>query len=230
MVTRMNSLLLVHGAFHGAWCWDRLRPELDRCGIVNDAVDLPFTTSEDDVAAVRQAIDRLAADGSDVTVLGHSLGGTVISAAAVTDGRPYGATKSLIFLTAIMVASDQTVDFSSGPGMAAISMDGEIASFDPTAARSGFYHRCSEEDSDWATARLRPMPTALLLSPALDQPAWRVLPSTYVVCTDDQVLSLDAQHQMAANANQTVTIDSDHSPFLSYPAELADLIRSGMGA
>ena len=48
----MTTLLLVHGAFHGAWCWDRLRPELSDRGIAAQAVDLPFTSLADDEAAV----------------------------------------------------------------------------------------------------------------------------------------------------------------------------------
>jgi pimeloyl-ACP methyl ester carboxylesterase len=217
-----HRLLLVHGAFHGAWCWDRLRPELERVGITHDVVDLPFTSTEDDTAAVKEAIDR----GSDgVTVLGHSFGGAVISAAAAETGKPYGATTSLIFLTAFMIAPEQTIDFSGAPGMAGIQLGEVMASIGPAAARSAFYHRCSAEDAEWATAHLRAMPTSVLMAPASPSPAWQVLPSTYVVCSDDQILSVSAQEQMAANADKTVWIDSDHSPFLSCPATLAELVK-----
>lgn len=216
-----HRLLLVHGAFHGAWCWDPLRLELERLGIAHDAVDLPFTSTEDDVATVRKAIDR---SGEGVTVLGHSFGGAVISAAAAEGGKPYGATTSLIFLTAFMIAAEQTVDFSGAPGISGIQLDEVTASFDPSAARSAFYHRCSAEDAGWATRHLRPMPTSVLLAPPPPSPAWPLLPSTYIVCTDDQILSVSAQEQMAANADRAVRIDSDHSPFLSYPAALAELL------
>ena len=50
------------------------------------------------------------------------------------------------------------------------------------------------------------------------------MPSTYIVCTDDQILSVSAQEQMAANANRTIRIDSDHSPFLSCPRTLAEVL------
>jgi pimeloyl-ACP methyl ester carboxylesterase len=221
----MAKLLLVHGAFHGTWCWDRLRPELADRGIEPDAIDLPFTTPDEDVTAVRDAIDRLSADGDPVTVLGHSLGGAVISTATAGEGgSPYPGVSGLIYLTAIMIAPDQAVDFSGGPGMAAIDMSGEVASFDLSQARSAFYHHCTEEDSAWATARLRTMPTANLLVGAPAEPAWRLLPSWYVICTDDRVLSIEAQRAMAANARSSLSMDSDHSPFLSHPAELAALL------
>jgi pimeloyl-ACP methyl ester carboxylesterase len=221
----MTRLLLVHGAFHGAWCWDKLRPELNRRGIENDVIDLPFTTPEGDASAVRDVVDRLSQKGDPVTLLGHSLGGAVISAAGAEDGAPYPGVNGLIYLTAIMVAADQSVDFSGGPGMTAINATDEVASFDLAQARSAFYHHCTEADAAWATARLRPMPRAVLLSRPPSQPAWRCLPSHYVLCTDDRMVSVNAQQTMAANAGSTVSIDSDHSPFLSHPTELATLLE-----
>ena len=216
-----RRLLLVHGAFHGAWCWDRLGSELERLGVPHETVDLPFTSTHDDVAAVRSAIDR---SGEGVTVLGHSFGGAVISAAAAEGGAPYGSATSLVFLCAFMSAPGQQVDFSGASGMADIELGEVTASIDPRAARSDFYHRCSREEADWATARLRTMPMSVLTAPPPVSPAWQFLPSTYIVCTDDRILSRTAQEQMAGNAGRTVRIDSDHSPFLSCPLTLGEVL------
>lgn len=216
-------LLLVHGAFHGAWCWDRLRPELDRVGIAHDAVELPFTSAADDVEVVRRAI---ASRDEEVSVLGHSFGGAVISAAAAQGGVPYGRVTSLIYLTAFMTAHEQAIDFSGAPGMAALQLGDSTASVDPVAAESAFYNRCTAEDARWATAHLRPMPTSTLLAPPAPSPARQVLPTTYVVCDDDRILTTTAQEQMASNADRILRIDSDHSPFLSRPRELAALLHS----
>jgi pimeloyl-ACP methyl ester carboxylesterase len=214
-------LLLVHGAFHGAWCWNRLKPELERLGISYETVDLPFTSTENDVAAVRDVIDG---SPEHVTVLGHSFGGAVISAAATEGGAPYGMTTSLVFLTAFMTAPGQVVDFSGAPGIAEIQLGEVTASVDPSAARSVFYNRCSTQDADWATAQLRTMPTSVLIAPPPPSPAWQVLPTTYIVCTDDRILSQSAQEQMAENADSTIRIDSDHSPFMSCPEKLGDVL------
>jgi pimeloyl-ACP methyl ester carboxylesterase len=214
-------LLLVHGAFHGAWCWNRLGPELERLGIAQETVELPFTSTEDDMAAVRSAIDS---SDEGVTVLGHSFGGAVISAAAETGGRPYGSTTSLIFLTAFMTAPGQSVDFSGASGMADIQIGEETASVGADVARSVFYNRCSSEDADWATAQLRTMPTSVLIAPPPPSPAWQVLPSSYIICTDDRIMTSSAQEQMAENADNAFRIDSDHSPFLSCPRELAEIL------
>jgi pimeloyl-ACP methyl ester carboxylesterase len=217
-----SRLLLVHGAFHGAWCWNRLMPELERLGVSCETVDLPFTSTEDDVAAVRSVIDS---SNEKVTVLGHSFGGAVISAAAAEGGAPYGTTTSLIFLTAFMTAPEQVVDFSGAPGIAEIQLGELTASVDPSAARSVFYNKCSKEDSDWAAAQLRTMPTSVLIAPPPPSPAWQVLPSTYIVCTDDRILSQSAQEQMAENADSTIRIESDHSPFMSCARELGEVLN-----
>ena len=68
------------------------------------------------------------------------------------------------------------------------------------------------------------MPTSVLTAPALPPLAWQVLPSAYIVCSDDRILSVAAQEQMASNADRTVRIDSDHSPFLSCPGALAEVL------
>lgn len=215
--TTESRLLLVHGAFHGAWCWDRLLPELSARGLEAEAVDLPFTTADDDRAAVAGAIERLSRDGRPVVVVGHSLGGVVISAAA-------GRASHLVYLAAIMHAGDQMPDVGQTPGMAAMRLGESEASVDPELAPTAFYHRCSPGDAAWATSRLRPMPTGCLMAPLPEQVAWKQVPSTYVVCTDDQIVSPAAQRSMAAQAGGAIEVDSDHSPFLSYPAVLAGVL------
>src|SRR5436190_24308437 len=79
-VRGMRNVVLVHGSFHGAWCWEPVIEELRARGageIV--AVELPFTGFRDDVSAARAACE---ATGPDTVLCGHSYGGIVISAAA----------------------------------------------------------------------------------------------------------------------------------------------------
>jgi pimeloyl-ACP methyl ester carboxylesterase len=216
-------LLLVHGAFHGRWCWERLTPELERLGITYEAVELPFTSPQDDMTTVRRALESST---ESVAVVGHSFGGAVISAAAALDGVPCGMARSLIYLAAFMSAPGQSIDFGAAPGIAELELGEESASVAPEAARRIFYNKCSVEDADWATAQLRKMPTATLTAAPPVSPAWRVLPSTYVVCTQDRILSPAAQEQMAHNAGRVVRMDADHSPFLSCPRALADVLHS----
>ncbi len=225
----MTRLLLVHGAFHGGWCWDRLVPELTARGLQAEAVDLPFTTPEADRETVAAAIARLAEGGEPVVAVGHSWGGAVITAAAGgADGRP--SASHLVYLTAIMHEPERPIDLGSSPGLAALRTEGEVASVDPAQATTAFYHRCRPEDAEWATSRLRPMPTAVLGARLPEHVAWKHVPSTYVVCTDDQIISAQSQRGMAAQAGASVEVDSDHSPFLSCPGVLADVLARVAGS
>jgi pimeloyl-ACP methyl ester carboxylesterase len=227
MLTDVAKILLVHGAFHGAWCWDKLLPELEARHLDAEAVELPFTSPADDVAEVAGAIDRLAGQGEPIIAVGHSFGGSIITAAAGGDGGGQAASH-LVYLTAVMQDPGEPLDLgeTTTPGMRAIRFTGEEISIDPDIAPVGFYNRCKPGDAAWATAHLRPMPAATLTMNASSSVAWRSVPSTYVVCTDDQVLSPAMQRAMATNASASLEIDSDHSPFLSCPTELAGLLSS----
>jgi len=149
-----THVLLVHGAFHAGWCWDRLLPHLTARGIEASVVDLPFTSQADDRRTVEEAIDRLAQAGRRV-VVGHSHGGSVIS------GAGYRA-DHLVYLTALMTAPDDEFDLGGTPGMSAIVVDGDTVSIDLSQAVAAFYHRCDPADGEWATARLRPMPVVAM--------------------------------------------------------------------
>lgn len=65
----MAGVVLVHGAWHGAWCWDGVVDELTAADVPVTAVELPLSSLDDDVAAARHAISH---QGGDVIVLGHS--------------------------------------------------------------------------------------------------------------------------------------------------------------
>jgi len=220
----MTEVVLVHGAWHGAWCWAQVVDELDALGVPNRAVELPLTGLVDDAAAVRDAIDAaIEQAGSGVVVVGHSYGGIVISqAAAGVDG-----VGGLVYLAAFMLdEGEDELSIMAAHGSpvlgAVITVDGGAA-IDPAEAPALFYG-----DSDPATVAkvlplLRPMRGGGRLEGA---PAWRSIPSTYVVCTEDGALPVTAQREMATRADAVVEWPTDHSPFLTRPRELAALIAS----
>ena len=91
----MGKIVLVHGAFHGAWCWDGVVAALAERGLDSHAVELPLTSFSDDISTARSAI---AAAGDGAVVCGHSYGGCVISAAADQPG-----VRRLVYLCALQV-------------------------------------------------------------------------------------------------------------------------------
>jgi pimeloyl-ACP methyl ester carboxylesterase len=217
----MGEVILVHGAWHGGWCWDSVVAELRRLDVAATAVDLPLTGLAADVAAARSVI---ANAGPGSVVVGHSYGGTVISAAAA--GLPSIA--RLVYLAAFLAEPDEnTLALITDELGRAIVADERGISVDPAAAAAVFY-----ADSDPATvaamvSRLRPLtldaPVPPEDAPPHPEPAWKSVPSTYVVCTKDQAIRVDAQRQMAKRAETVVEWPTDHSPFLTRPKDIADL-------
>jgi pimeloyl-ACP methyl ester carboxylesterase len=214
------DVVLVHGAWHGAWCWDAVVVELDRAGVSVATVELPLTGLDDDVAAARKVIE---AAGDGTVVLGHSYGGEVIGRAAAG----LLGVKRLVFLAAFMIDRDEDAAAimeryqSTLPSAIQVSDRGIVV--DPARVRDLFYGDSDEATSAAFAARLRPMPM-VAPSEATSGPAWKSVPSTYIVCTNDGALPPDAQRWMAARADETVTWPTDHSPFVTRPAEIAELL------
>ena len=104
----MATIVLVHGAWHGAWCWERLTPLLDDAGVTSIAVDLPghgndrgpFTDLHGDADRVRETLDDV--DG-DVVLVGHSYGGCVI-----TDAGAHPDVRHLVYVAAFPLDADES--------------------------------------------------------------------------------------------------------------------------
>ena len=91
----MTTFALVHGAWHGSWCWDRVVPELEARGHGVVTVDLPSQTATAGMTAYRDVVlDALDGLGEDVVLVGHSLGG--ITVPLVGAARPV---RRVVYLT-----------------------------------------------------------------------------------------------------------------------------------
>jgi pimeloyl-ACP methyl ester carboxylesterase len=232
------TVVLVHGAFHGGWCWARVMPGLAAHGVDATAVDLPGhaegTTEppadlHTDAAHVRAVLD--AVDGP-IVLVGHSYGGAVITEAAA--GHP--SVQRLVYLSAVMPAEGETIGATppdvviDEPPPAIVELmvpsdDGTTVTIAPHGVRATFYHDCSDDDVDFATARLSPQSTASLAQ-TVEGAAWRDIPSTYVVCTDDRTVSPVMQRAYATRATEIVDMPTSHSPFFSQPELVVDLLVS----
>jgi pimeloyl-ACP methyl ester carboxylesterase len=222
------TVVLVHGAFHDGWCWELVRQQLDERGVPNQALDLPFTGLEGDAEAVGKLLD--AVDGP-VVLIGHSYGGMVISRAA--SGRDDVA--HLVYLCAVQVAEDvdlATAMTTSDELMSSlVHGDDGAMSVDPAIAPAVFYHDCDDELTATAVSHLRGMGLGVIQESDEPPPpaAWKQIESTYVVCTDDQTIAPESQHKMANNADHVVVWDTSHSPMLSRPDLVADLLADLAG-
>jgi pimeloyl-ACP methyl ester carboxylesterase len=99
--------------------------------------------------------------------------------------------------------------------------DHQVVANTPEAA---FYNGVAPEQTARAVGLLGLQSRASFEQP-LGRAAWRELPSTYVICEDDQAIPLFAQEAMAQRASTVLRLPAGHSPFLAHPAELAALLR-----
>lgn len=225
----MKHLVLVHGAFHGPWCFDALLAPLRERGIAVTAPELPLSSLAEDVAAVRNALDRLAAEPTGrnpgpVVLLGHSYGGAVVTAAG-----DHPAVASLVLLAAL--APDDGEPPNGGPVEIAESFLSALrgrpdGSLEVDAARAAelFYPDAPPTAAAAAVRRLRPGNTGRP-GERIERAAWRLRPVDYVVCTGDPIILPDAQRALAARTGATVhQMPGDHSPFIARPDALAELL------
>jgi pimeloyl-ACP methyl ester carboxylesterase len=214
---------LVHGGQHGSWCFDLLAAELARRGHITIAVDLPA----EDVAAgaadyAKVVVDSLAAVDDDLVVVGHSLGGLTIPLVALA--RPV---RRLVFLCCSYPEPGRSVaDVMDEEGKPLHARPGQLYLSSPDVARAEFYNLCPRELQDWAISRLRPQArTPHLEVTPLER--WPDVPRTVIFTTNDMTLPRDLALRLARRALPDVTpieFPGDHSPFLSRPAELAELL------
>ena len=223
-------VVLVHGAWHGAWCWAAVQAELDGRGVPTLAVDLPghgastlpFTDLAGDAAHVADVVARA---GRPVVLVGHSYGGAVIGEAG---GQ--GDVRALVFVAAFCLDSGESVarqtDVSYPPTLAAaatVRTEG-LLTIDPAQATTSFYAECPPPAAEAAIARLGPQPVATFVQPATVA-AWHDRPSTYVLCSRDNAIHPLHQAAMAERCGEVVTLDTDHSPFTSATTAVVDVIE-----
>jgi len=225
---------LVHGSWAGAWCWDRLTPELEARGHRVVAMDLPCddptATFEMYADVVVRALE--AADVGDVVVVGHSLGGLTIPLVAAR--RPVSR---LIYLCALvpipghsfaeqLEIEPDTLLPEYLAGLSERDDQGRTRWIDGGVARAVLFADCDEGDARAAFERLRPQAHTPFLEPCpLD--AVRLTPCSYVVCTEDRIVNPVRSRTVVHERldAELVELPGGHAPFLSRPGKLAAVLH-----
>ena len=231
---RMAVFLLLHGACHGGWCWDAVADRLRGRGHAAVAPDLPC---EDLTAGPSQYADTAAAalDGTrpdDVVLVAHSLGG--LSAPVLARMLPV---RRLVFVAGIVGAPrrslEQLADVDEDRDGPLDSDDIETDAehrfrFSAGGARRLLFHDCAPDAAAAAASRLRFQRS--LWTAVADFDAWPDVETVSVVCTQDRVVNPAWSERVARErlGVEPVRLDSGHSPWLSRPDELTDILTAGL--
>lgn len=219
------ALLLVHGAWHGPWCWEDLLPILSRRGWRAHTVDLPSGLAPgspvpvpvpglyDDAATIAGAVAEM---GESVVVIAHSYGGApATEACAQVDNVAH-----LIYLAAFQLDVGESVRTSMGFDPTVVIPD---AGYSPPRHAADFYSDVPQDIAARATRRLRLQSDPSRAQP-IRQAGWRTVRSSYIVCDNDKAIPPPRQIRFAGRADAIHHLPTGHSPFYSAPVELADLL------
>ena len=233
----MASFILIHGSWHGGWCFDTIKGLLEAGGHEVIAPDLPGMGGDEAAlrAATLQEWAEFTADlcrhatQSPVILAGHSRGGIVVSQAS--ESAP-DAIDALIYICAMMLPNGMSrADFKQlerpNPAFDAIISPvhgGAGTVVDKDKAGAIFAQLCLKETVAAAMAQVVGEPHGPRSTPlALSSVRFGSLPRTYIECTEDRTIPLSSQRRMQqlVPGADVVTLWADHSPYLSRPHALA---------
>ena len=232
-MTNTPRFVLVHGGFHGAWCWDKVIPALRALNCEAIAFDLPGHGARVKEAATldsyRDAVLQHLEPG-DILVA-HSMGGLPVTLAADAAPERIGG---LIYLASSVPVQGRSFwdnlwfderNWEEFFGEADEATGRDVLPVPPKqAAAALFFHDCAPADIDWAYARLTPQPAAPLQAPVTLKRFWDAsLPASYIRCGVDHA---HPPHLAAYTINRLgVTpleiAGASHSPFISQPGVTA---------
>jgi pimeloyl-ACP methyl ester carboxylesterase len=241
-----KTYLLIHGAWHGAWCWDKVVPMLQASGHKAIAIDLPghgqdigrtSDISLDDY--VNEVVKTANDQHGQVILVGHSMSGIVISQAAEKLGGK--KISALIYLDAFLPRNGESLfslvdatlkqlppNASRKPTLVEniiMSEDHKTNFVNPEMAAQIFYHDCSEEDKKFALARILKEPIAPLATPLrLTDDVYGAIPKYYILCTESKDMDKTFLSTRVP-CKKVYNLESSHSPFFSMPEKLVEILN-----
>ena len=235
----MATFILVHGAFHGGWCWDLVKPILEQYGHNVYSPDLPShggdlsvteeVTLSDYVNKIGKLIKQI---NEPVILVGHSLGGITITQTGENFTKHISG---LIYLAAAIPANGQCrADLTEGNENSMLSQfryvseDGKSISVAEEGIKPTFYADCDDKRIIWAKSKLVKEPAIIFSTPVKTTKSnWGSLPRAYILCSKDAAILPASQYHMSSihKCAPIIQMDTSHSPFFSNPEELSNNLR-----
>ena len=233
----MNTYVLIHGSWHGSWCWNKVAPLLEKQGQKVLTPDLPGHGGDNTPIAeislqayVDKVLDVINAQPDPVILVGHSMGGVVITQTA--EQQP-DKIKTLVYLCAFLPRNGESLfqlaqqDQASQvlPNLMPNEAEGWMT-LPEEALQTIFYHDCNADDVAFAKAQWTPKePMAPVGTPVQISAAnFGQVPRVYIECLQDKTLGPAMQRTMysATPCRQLLSLNTSHSPFLSAPQSLVE--------
>ncbi|MFC2083434.1 alpha/beta fold hydrolase [Bacteroidota bacterium] len=236
----MSTYILIHGAWHGAWCWDKVIPFLEKEGHTVITPDLPAHGNDKtpiSEVTLQTYADRVCdvvnAQTEKIILVGHSMGGIAITQAAEHCSDKI---QKLVYITAFLLQNGEFLVQYAQDDREALVMpnlvmaeDGSCSTLKDEAVKQAFYEDCSDEDIIWAKKNLVPQPAAPFVTPlSTTDENFGKIPRVYIECLQDKAISPSFQKKMYTNLSceKVFSMNTSHSPFLSAPEELANILLS----
>jgi pimeloyl-ACP methyl ester carboxylesterase len=232
----MARIVLVHGAFGGAWSWEPVIEPLEAAGHTVETLDLPGGGEDETpieevtlAACADRVCEVLACRPEPAVLVGYSMGGVIVTQAASNAPERVA---SLIFMAAFMPSNGQSlIDLTrlpEGEGdmiQANVVVEGEpaVAALSAEAAAEAVYNCCTPEVTAMAVARRRPQAVAPFATPVdVDDAVLASIPRSYVLTKQDRCIMPALQRRMIDEhpCRIVIEIDTDHAPHLSRTHEL----------
>ena len=237
----MSTFVLVHGAWHGGWCWHKVAERLTAMGHRALAPDMPGRGTDRMPIAqvtldhiVERICETIGQADEKVVLVGHSYGGAMITQTAE---HCADRIERLIYVTAFLLEDGQALmdlaredEDSALNGQVDFLDEERVAKVREDVIRECFYGDCCDEDVAFARARLSLEAVAGFRTPMRTSAArFGRIPRTYVECLKDNAISpgLQRRMQQALPCDRTVSLDTDHSPFFCAPDALAAALAAG---
>lgn len=218
------SIVLVHGTFADGGSWQHVIPVLERDGYYVIAVQNHLASLADDIATTKRVID---AQTGPIVVVGHSYGGAVITGAATGNSN----VKALVYLAAFAPDSGESLGALQQkfpPSQLGPALVPDAAGFlyiDRAKFHEVFAADVPTVESRVLAATQKPA-NKTLLTDVMTTPAWKSIPTWYLVSMNDQTINPDLERFFAKRMGaHTTEIKASHVSYISHPQAVAKLIE-----
>ena len=227
MAAEKPSIVLVHGLWADGSSYNEIIPPLQAAGYNVISVQNPLTSLQDDIAAVKRALDHA---GGSAILVGHSWGGVVITAAGVDD-----RVKGLVYVAALAPDTGESGnDLAAKYPLPLLLKHLTVADNYIWVNKDGvqyFAGDLPQKTQDTLYATQGPANVGLLDTKLDQAPGWKSKPNYYVIGKKDNTINPDLERFLAKRMNAVaIEVDSSHVPMISHPAAVVQLIEKAAKA